>query len=43
MAVLAVVFGVEVESAARAESEGLAQVIAGLVGNSVLGLVQEGV
>ena len=39
--VLAAAFGVEVESAARAASEGVAQLIPGPEGNSALGLVQE--
>jgi hypothetical protein len=41
MAVLAAAFGVEVESAGRTALEGVAELIAGLEGNSVLGLVQE--
>jgi hypothetical protein len=36
---LAAVFGVEVESAARAAAEGLAQLVTGSEGNSALGLV----
>ena len=41
IAVLAAAFGVELESAAGAAPEGLAQVITGPVGHSALGLVQE--
>jgi hypothetical protein len=41
MAVLAAAFGVEVESAGRTALEGVAELIAGLEGNSVFGLVQE--
>jgi hypothetical protein len=38
---LAAAFGVEVESAARTASEGVAQLVTGPEGNSALGLVQE--
>ena len=41
IAVLAAAFGVEVESAARTASEGVAQLVTGPEGNSALGLVQE--
>jgi hypothetical protein len=40
LAVLAA-FGVEVESAGRTALEGVAELLTGLEGNSVLGLVQE--
>ena len=40
-ALLVARFGVELESAARAAPEGLAQLITGPEGNSALGLVQE--
>jgi len=41
MAVLAAAFGVEVESAGRTALEGVAQLLTGPEGNSVLGLVHE--
>ena len=41
MAVLAAALGVEVESTGRTALEGVAELLTGLEGNSVLGLVQE--
>jgi hypothetical protein len=41
IAVLVAAFGVEVESAAGAASEGVAQLVTGPEGNRALGLVQE--